>query len=164
MVDDQISDLKLYLFGRSRLERQSKPIALSGRKVLALAAYLATIRQHHSRDSLATLFWPDHDQTGAKANLRRELSRMDKVLGTGQLDIDRERIGLSNEATLWLDVARSQDCLVASQSHDHPVDDVCVDCLPLLNEATELYIADFLAGFTLSDSPDFDDWQSFQAE
>ena len=164
MVDDQISDLKLYLFGRPRLERQSKPVALSGRKVLALAAYLATSRQHHSRDSLATLFWPDHDQTGAKANLRRELSRLNKILGTGQLDIDRERIGLSNEATLWLDVARFQDCLVASQSHDHPVDDVCVDCLPVLNEAAELYTADFLAGFTLSDSPDFDDWQFFQAE
>lgn len=44
------------------------------------------------------------------------------------------------------------------------MDDVCVDCLPLLNEAAELYTADFLAGFTLSDSPDFDDWQFFQAE
>ena len=163
-IDDQGPDLKLYLFGPPHLEQSGEVVALQGRKVLALAAYLVVTQQQHSRDSLATLLWPDHDQRGAKANLRRELSRLNKILGKGQLDIDRERIGLSQETTLWLDVTRFQACLAVNESHDHPLDDVCADCLPLLKEAVELYTADFLAGFTLSDSSDFDEWQFFQAE
>jgi DNA-binding SARP family transcriptional activator len=41
---------------------------------------------------------------------------------------------------------------------------VCPDCSRLLTEAVTLYTDDFLAGFTLRDSPDFDEWQFFQAE
>jgi len=36
--------------------------------------------------------------------------------------------------------------------------------VPPLTEAVALYRDDFLAGFTLRDSPAFDDWQFFQAE
>ena len=38
------------------------------------------------------------------------------------------------------------------------------DCLPLLTQAADLYRDDFLSGFSLPDSPDFDRWQFFQAE
>ena len=38
------------------------------------------------------------------------------------------------------------------------------NCLTALTEAVSLYKDDFLAGFTLSDSPDFDEWQILQAE
>ena len=131
---------------------------------MALAAYLAVSQQPHSRDALATLLWPDHDQSGARANLRRELSRLNKVLGEGQLAIEPETIGLQPEAALWLDVARFQACLAAAQSHPHPANEVCPDCLSLLVEAAALYTADFLAGFSLADSPEFDEWQFFQAE
>jgi predicted ATPase len=41
---------------------------------------------------------------------------------------------------------------------------VCPECLALLEEAVELYQDDFMAGFTLRDSPDFDEWQFFQRE
>ncbi len=37
-------------------------------------------------------------------------------------------------------------------------------CLAALAGAAALYRGDFLAGFTLRDSPDFDEWQFFQAE
>ena len=36
--------------------------------------------------------------------------------------------------------------------------------LPALQAAVDLYTADFLAGFTLPDSPDFDDWQAYTTE
>jgi DNA-binding SARP family transcriptional activator len=36
--------------------------------------------------------------------------------------------------------------------------------LPHLREAVSLYRDDFLAGFTLRDSPEFDEWQRFQTE
>ena len=147
-----MSQLKLFLFGPPRLERQGQVIAMKRRKVWSLLAYLATTQQVHSRDTLATLFWPDHDQSRARANLRRELSRLNKFLGTAQLRIDREQVSLNYEANLWLDIDQIQQLLAQSQSQPVP------DCLPGLSEATALYSADFLAGFTLPDSPAFDEW------
>jgi tetratricopeptide (TPR) repeat protein len=41
---------------------------------------------------------------------------------------------------------------------------VCPACLNPLAQAVALYRGDFLAGFTLRDTPAFDDWQLFQAE
>ena len=35
-------------------------------------------------------------------------------------------------------------------------------CLPALQKAAELYRCDFMYGFSLRDSPAFDDWQFFQ--
>ncbi|MCP4616516.1 MAG: hypothetical protein GY844_08755, partial [Bradyrhizobium sp.] len=67
-------------------------------------------------------------------------------------------------AQVWLDVTEFRDRLAECQAHDHPRDQVCTDCLPLLAEATALYRDDFLAGFTLPDSPAFDEWQFFHTE
>ena len=54
-----MSHLSLFLFGPPRLELDSAPVELRRRKALALLAYLATTRQPHSRDALATLLWPE---------------------------------------------------------------------------------------------------------
>ena len=153
-----MSQLKLFLFGPPRLERQGRAVALRRRKVWSLLAYLATTQQSHSRDTLATLFWPDHDRANARANLRRELSRLNKFLGANQLQIEREQVSLNHEAKLWFDIDRFQQLVAQNQSQPVP------DCLPGLTEAATLYTADFLAGFSLSDSPAFDEWQFFQAE
>src|SRR5262245_29843653 len=159
-----MAEIKLFLFGPPRLEQKGEELKLRGRKIMALAAYLALSRQPHSREALATLLWPEHDQTGARANLRRELSRLNKVLGDGQLAIDPDHVGLNPEEALWLDVAHFQACLATAQSHPHPASEVCPDCLTLLSKAATLYTADFLSGFSLADSPEFDEWQFFQAE
>ena len=45
-----------------------------------------------------------------------------------------------------------------------PVNQVCPRCLPLLEQALQLYRDDFMAGFSLRDSVEFDDWQFFQRE
>jgi DNA-binding SARP family transcriptional activator len=36
------------------------------------------------------LFWPEHDQSRARAGLRRALAALKKALGEGWLDVDRE--------------------------------------------------------------------------
>ena len=48
--------------------------------------------------------------------------------------------------------------------HGHAAADVCHACLAPLAEAAALYRDHFLAGFTLRDSAEFDDWQFTQAE
>ncbi|MBE7549953.1 MAG: tetratricopeptide repeat protein [Anaerolineales bacterium] len=159
-----MSQLRVYLFGAPRLEREDEAIKISLRKALALLAYLAMTQQSHSRDALATLFWPDDRQRKARANLRRALSRINTALGEGQLAIDRENAGLNPKADLWLDVDQFQRRLAQCQAHGHASIEVCPHCLPDLTAAAELYTGDFLAGFSLPDCPGFDEWQFFQSE
>jgi predicted ATPase/DNA-binding SARP family transcriptional activator len=156
--------LALYLLGPPRIQRDGQPVEVRRRKAVALLAYLAVTAQGHSRDALATLFWPEHDQSRARAGLRRTLASLKKGLGEGWLEVDRENVGLNSNTELWLDVEAFQDRLAACGTHGHPAQEMCPDCLPLLAEAVELYCDDFLAGFTLRDSPAFDEWQFFQSE
>jgi predicted ATPase/DNA-binding SARP family transcriptional activator len=156
--------LALYLLGPPRVELDGEPIHIARRKAVALLAYLALTGGSHSRDSLATLLWPEYDQSSARANLRRALSLLNRTLGEGQLTADRETASLNPDAGLWLDVDQFRGLLSGCQDHDHPEVDICSECLDALAQAVDLYQGDFLAGFTLRDSPNFDEWQFFQTE
>jgi hypothetical protein len=63
-----------------------------------------------------------------------------------------------------VDVERFQRKLAELSGHGHAEAEVCPACLSPLGEAAELYRDDFMSGFTLRDSPNFDDWQFFQTE
>lgn len=155
---------KLYLFGPPRLEPTDFAATVRGRKVWALGAYLALTRRSHSRDHLATLFWPDFDQSGARANLRRELSKLNKLLGTQLLRSEQETVEVVASVDLWIDVAQFQRCLAGCAGHAGRAESGCPACVALLEQAVSLYQADFLSGFSLPDSPAFDEWQFFQSE
>ncbi len=159
-----MSDPALFLFGAPRLERRGKPVQLDTRKALALVAYLAVTHASHSRDALATLLWGDYATSRARAALRRTLSVLNSALGGGQLEIDRENIGLAPHPALWVDIFEFQNRLAETGKHKHPPSEVCPRCIPLLSKAVALYRDDFMAGFTLRDSPGFDEWQFFQSE
>jgi DNA-binding SARP family transcriptional activator/uncharacterized protein HemY len=159
-----LSGSVLFLFGAPRLERNRKPVSLDTRKALALISYLAMTRTSHGRDTLATLLWEDYDQSRARAALRRTLSVLNSALGEEQLEIDREWVGLAPHARLSVDVYEFQKHLAECQEHDHPITHVCTRCVTPLSRAAAIYRADFMAGFTLRDSPSFDEWQFFQAE
>lgn len=154
----------LHLLGSPRLERDGMPVVIQRRKVMALLIYLAVTGKSHPRDLLAALFWPEHDQSSARAALRRTLSELQKILGGKMLLVEQDSIGLQPTSDLWLDVNEFQKDLMAYSSHKHHPDDPCPNCVTALTEAVSLYKTDFLAGFTLSDSPDFDEWQILQAE
>lgn len=161
-----VNDLKLFLLGRPRLEREGRSVVLNRSRAMALLAYLAVTGERHSRELLATLLWPESEPSRGRARLRRELATLNDLLGKGWLETDREQIGLTGSAgqQMWLDVAAFQESLVRCQQHDHPVNEACPECLPPLCEAVALYRGSFLAGFSLPDSPEFDEWQFFQAE
>ena len=99
-----MSKLKLFLFGSPQLEIDGTPVELGRRKAMALLAYLAVTEKSHSRDTLALLLWPEADQSQARSTLRRNLSVLNKALGSGWLDISREAIGLEAKPDLWVDV------------------------------------------------------------
>ena len=154
----------LFLFGAPRIERNGKPVAIDTRKAFALIAYLAVTRQSHSRDALATLLWSEYDQTRARGALRRTLSVLNAALADGQLEIDREAIALAPAAKLYVDVDEFHRRLADTVKHGHAANEICARCITPLSEAAALYRDDFMAGFTLRDSPAFDEWQFFQSE
>ncbi|MEZ4735092.1 MAG: BTAD domain-containing putative transcriptional regulator [Caldilineaceae bacterium] len=163
-----MASCKLYLFGAPRLEQNGHPILIALRKAVALLVYLAVTRQPHSRDALATLFWPEKNQTGARANLRRTLYDLSQLLGQSLNDqllaVEAETVSLRPAAPLWVDIAFFRQTLhahLAAEPSNQALDDTT---LATLTAAADLYTADFLADFTLPDCPDFADWQFFQGQ
>src|SRR5579859_528967 len=156
--------LSLFLFGSPRIEYAGTSISFDTRKAIALLAYLALTHQQYSRDSIASLLWPDNDQSHARAALRRTLSTLKKAFTGSELDIDRETIGLDFRSDLQVDVYDFHSHLAKCRTHGHPANVVCSACLEPLTAAAALYQDDFLAGFSLRDSPNFDDWQFYQSE
>ncbi|MCG3206739.1 MAG: Serine/threonine-protein kinase PknD [Anaerolineae bacterium] len=159
-----MAQLKLFLLGPPRVELDGAPVDLNRRKALALLVYLAVTGQPHSRDAMATLLYPDYSQSHARSYLRRDLAIVNTALVGDWLDTDRDTIELKRTPGFWLDVEQFRSFLAQCRAHDHDPHLPCADCLPLLNQAVALYTADFLAGFTLRDCPEFDDWQFFQTE
>lgn len=161
-----MSELQLYLLGPPRIELNGAPVELSLRKAIALLAYLGVkdAGADHRRDALAALLWPDYDQGRALASLRSTLWAINKTAIGVWLKVDQEKVRLSSDRDVWLDVARFRQLLAERELHSHPADEVCPACLPLLTEAATLFRDDFLAGFTLRDSHPFDEWQFFEGE
>ena len=159
-----MSELALYLLGPPRIERDGTALNVDTRKATALIAYLAVTRQPQSRDALAALLWPEYDQAHARATLRRTLSTLNKALAGNWLQIDRETVAIDATTHIRLDVDEFYNYLEQCKRHGHPVSEVCSACLDPLARAVSLYRDDFLAGFGLRDSPNFDDWQFFQAD
>jgi predicted ATPase/DNA-binding SARP family transcriptional activator len=158
-----MAHLKLFVLGPLRLEREGQPVEFNLRKALALLAYLAVSGQPHSRDALATLLWPESDGREARARLRRTLHRLSLAIGEDILDSGPETIRLRSHAGLWLDCAAFRQHVSAGLVAIAQ-DWAASERLAHLDAAVELYTDDFLAGFTLPDSPAFDEWQFFQRE
>jgi predicted ATPase/DNA-binding SARP family transcriptional activator len=159
-----VSPLALYLLGPPRIERDGIPLKLDRRKAMALAAYLAVTGQSRRRDSLVDLLWPDSDAGSGRAALRRTLFALNAAVGADWLDADREEIGLKPGTELWVDVDQFRRRLTACLTHGHPPSEVCPSCVRPLTEAVALARGEFLSGFSLKDSFNFDDWQLFQAD
>jgi len=153
--------LCIQLLGTPQIDFNNRVISLDRRKALALLAYLAVNGQPHTREALAARFWADYDQSSAFAYLRRELYTLNSTLGEGWIIAERDTVQLSQREEVWIDVADFRAELTRTHTHPHPPAEVCEHCIAPLNAAVELYRGDFLAGFTLRDCPEFDDWQAY---
>jgi DNA-binding SARP family transcriptional activator len=159
-----MSCLRLYLLCSPHIEIDDVAVEADTRKAIALLAYLVIMGERQRRDALANLLWPELDRSHGRTALRRTLYALRKALDGDWLEVDRETIGLDPGADTWLDVDRFHRHLAACLTHGHPAREVCAACVAPLSAAAELYSGDFMAGFSLRDSLNFDDWQFFQAE
>ena len=159
-----MSVLRFSWLGPPAIEVDGFPLRPEMRKTLALLAYLSLSPQSLSRETLATLFWPEFDQQHSLTNLRRNLYSLARSLPPGLLETDREKISLRKEDWLLLDVAEFRQHLSMVKEHSHSPDRICPDCLAFLEKAVAVFKGDFLEGFNLKDCPGFDEWQSYQRE
>lgn len=146
-----MANLELFLLGPTQVMLDGAYIEVKPRKAFALLIYLAVTAERHSRDSLATFFWPESNQRNARKSLRSRLSELNLTLGEDWIEADRESIALRDG--YWSDTAEFQ----------HMLNEKVISTQTLM-KASDLYRDDFMTGFTLPDCPEFDDWQFFQAE
>lgn len=149
-----MNDLRLFFLGPPRIETDGVALSFDTRKAVALLAYLAVEGSSITRDAAAALLFPDYEPERAYANVRRTLWALNKAGLGAQLDISGEMVGLRRDPGVWVDVDEFRRLTNPAGS----------PAIPDLAAAAALYRDDFLAGFSLKDSPAFDDWQFFQAE
>jgi len=158
-----MSELKVHLFGPLRIESGDGIIEVSLNKARALFAYLILTGKAHSRDTLAALFWPESDQRSARGNLRRTLYRLNQEVGDGLLLATTDVIERDPAADIWVDVEAFAEYAAVGLGEE-TAGLPSAERLAALEQAAALFHEEFLAGFTLPDCPEFDEWQFFQRD
>jgi DNA-binding SARP family transcriptional activator len=142
--------LEIQLFGIPQLSLNGNNVDGLRRKNRALIYYIAAQGGQATREKLLTFFWPDYERSAAQRTLRTMIHDLRKYLGEA-IQVDDQNIALAPDT--FIDV---QDFSTAINS---PSSD-----LQKLTEALKLYKGDFLDSFSLSDSPQFDDWVASEQE
>lgn len=124
-------------------------------------AYLATSGMLHDRAELAALLWPESDNKHARGALRYTLSLLKKEVGDDFLFINRRQIGLQPQAEWEADVVTLRRLIRPALG---PVSELTDNDCRDVEKGVALYQADFLQGFTLRDSPSFNQWAFIQGE
>lgn len=158
-----MAQLTLALLGIPTVTLDDRSVHIRRRKALALLAYLAVEKQQHSREYLATLFWPECDHLSARNNLRRVLYSLHRMLEGIWIEASDATLALV-KANAVSDVAQFREIVSRHLTHDNhrsvpaPTPDV------ELQAALTLYRGEFLCGLSLADCPEFDIWQQQQAD
>jgi DNA-binding SARP family transcriptional activator/tetratricopeptide (TPR) repeat protein len=141
--------LNVALLGPPHIEYDGRPVHFDTRKAVALLALVSMSEQPLSRDRLAVMLWPDSDDERARGALRRTVSVTAAGVGDA-LVVSRTTIAL-DESKVGVDAVQFRRLLTAGDAGS-------------LGKACALYRGDFLTGFAVRDSPDFDDWQNSTAD
>ncbi len=134
--------VRIELFGPPRVRRDDADVRFDTRKAVALLALLAVTGREFGREALAGLLWPDLERSRARATLRRTLSVAASV--GPALVVHADRVGMD---------AGAVDCDVVEfrrLASSPGVED--------WRRAAGFAADRFLEGFSLRDSPPFDDW------
>jgi DNA-binding SARP family transcriptional activator/predicted ATPase len=128
-------------------------------RVRALLVYLAVEADRpHSREVLAGLLWPDWPDREALNNLRYALSNLRRVIDDHAatppfLLISRDTLQFNASSDSSLDVATFANLVEPALSPDVALADPSS-----LEQAVALYRGGFLEGFSIGDSPAFEEW------
>lgn len=148
----------LRLFGTPELHSGGEVVRLPTRKSMALLAYLAVTRRRHGRESLAALLWPDGGQTRARASLRSALHAIRTALGKEVLLASRTHVEINRKLDSFVDVVQFQELTERGlDSRTKAGTSEREANVKQVEKAVEMYNADFLSGFNLSDCTEFEE-------
>jgi DNA-binding SARP family transcriptional activator len=166
--------LTLYIFalGPPEVRLGESRLVFPTRKTLALLIYLAVEGGMQPREHLATLLWPEVSPERSYASLRNTLGHLQKTLRqasgqiqTSYLSVTHDSLGLNPDANIDFDLHTiEQAYTLARLDRSNRTLPEGSASLPLLQSAAACQRGDFLAGFSLGDAPDFDDWAAVQRE
>jgi predicted ATPase/DNA-binding SARP family transcriptional activator len=142
--------LEIQLFGVPQLLLSGQIVDSLRRKNRALLYYLAAQGGKLTREKLLSFLWPDHERSSTQPILRTMIHDLRKSLGEA-IEVDDQNIALAPDTSI--------DVQIFSTALQSPLVDI-----QKIAEALSLYKGDFLDGFSLSDSPQFDDWVNFERE
>ncbi len=157
-----MAHLSIHLFGSLQVTLDGEPvIGFRSDKVRALLAYLVVEASPQRREKLAGLLWPGWPESSARTNLRRALADLRLAIGdrapSGDqqamphfLHISRQSIQFNSASDAWVDVTTFTNLIKTQGSPQETAHQ--------LKKAVELCRGNFLEGFSLSDSPAFEEW------
>jgi DNA-binding SARP family transcriptional activator len=163
--------LAISLLGPFQVSLDGKPVtAFESDKVRALLAYLAVeADQPHRRESLAGLLWPERPERSARHNLSQALSNLRSLIvntddASPVLFVSQHTIQFNAECDHTLDVSAFTELVAGCERHPDNPHEVCDACMERLQRAAAVCRGDFMAGFSLADSPVFEEWAVVQRE
>jgi DNA-binding SARP family transcriptional activator/predicted ATPase len=144
-------------------------IGFESDKVRSLFAYLAIeAGRPHRRESLAGLFWSENPEPRARQNLSQALYNLRQVLcpdgKNNYLKQNAKEVTFDHQAGVTVDVTQFLHLVHEINVHKHGASWACRLCIGHMQEAVALYQGELLAGFSLTDAEEFEDWLRVQRE
>ncbi|MEO5705342.1 MAG: AAA family ATPase [Candidatus Limnocylindrales bacterium] len=149
MSDVALSRLAIRVLGPVEVLVDGAPLVVDTRKAVAVLALLAVEARPFAREELAAMLWPEADDESARGALRRTLSVLRAALGDRWIRVDRASVAL-DPTDAWIDLVALQEAATEADA-------------ATLRGAADLARGPLLAGFSLRDAPDFDDWRATHA-
>lgn len=140
--------INLLLFGYPRIEIDGRAVTIGLQKALALLAYIAEARAPVARETLTGLLWPELDGLAARARLRRTLHHLRKITGMDFLAANNSSVWFSSTAEVSVDTRDFETAIEEAK----------------FDQARQVAGGDFLAGLSLPDCTEFEEWSYFRRE
>jgi DNA-binding SARP family transcriptional activator len=168
----QALPLHLYALGPPKVRLGEKLVTFPTRKTLALLVYLAIETGAQPREQLAALLWPEASPERSHGSLRNTLDHLQTALRQASvpgeisyLSVTHNSLSLNPDTPIDFDLRTVERAyaLARADRSSRTLPEGSAS-LPLLLSAAACQRGDFLAGFSLGDAPDFDDWVANQRE
>ena len=154
--------LRVVLLGGLDVFLGDVPISeFTSRKSPALLSYLITTGRSHSREALSALLWGESAEGRARASLRTVLWDLRQHVPDHVL-ADRQSVSIAADAPHWVDVhdftMTIESILGSGQVRSDSAPLLTGEQVEALEDVLDLYRGDFLAGFYISEAPNFESW------
>jgi DNA-binding SARP family transcriptional activator/tetratricopeptide (TPR) repeat protein len=159
-----VARLQVALLGKPLIYHNDRPVTFPTRKALGLFTYLIVEGGEHNRAEMTALLWPNSNSAHGRGALRVTLAQLRDALHESEEQLphlisDRETLAFNTSSEFTLDLNNLPFNRARERNHVDAQDEKTT-----LRTAVENYRGEFMAGFSLDDAPEFDQWVTIQRE